>query len=91
MIGLDIRIMNPWAKDRFKGLFNWHKALSKNKSAECVISYHKRTLLIIAIDITMRQDHSGIMVELGLLGLTFSVTLYDTRHWDHTTNAWIIY
>jgi len=30
-----------------------------------------------------RTDHGGLMIDVGLLGYSFSFNFYDNRHWDY--------
>lgn len=36
-------------------------------------------------------DHAGFIANLSVLGLEFSYTKYDIRHWDNENNSWCVY
>jgi hypothetical protein len=43
------------------------------------------------IEITTRQDHAGLNIELGLLGYHIGFTFYDNRHWNEEEGRWMVY
>jgi hypothetical protein len=92
MMNFMFSLVNPWAKDRtLPGTFfdkNW--AITKNKSLETQLAWIGwATLFEITIGISWRgRDHAGPLFEIILLGLFFSIQLYDKRHWDNEHNCW---
>jgi hypothetical protein len=87
MINLNFTVRNPWSQ-QFKNL--WGKSYStpfKYKFVEFQI-YRDSSLLQFVIDWTMRQSHSGLKFELGLLGYCVDFNLYDSRHWDYKKNCY---
>lgn len=37
-----------------------------------------------------RTDHAGLTINVELAGFSVGFMVYDSRHWDHTTNDWAI-
>ena len=48
-------------------------------------------LLRLEFNWSVREDHAGIRLELGLLGYQIDFNWYDTRHWDPEKNCWCVY
>ena len=81
----NIRI-RAWASN-FKSYKTWHGILTQNKAWE--IQLMKTDCLFRAIvDISTKQDHAGINIELGLFGYEIDATIYDVRHWDSEWSCW---
>lgn len=91
MIYFNFNIRNPWWPDRFANLLcrsgntpwkhkHWEVEVIKNDN-----------LLRVEAEYTIRQDHSGINLELGLLGYELHLKLYDSRHWDYEKGKWYTY
>jgi hypothetical protein len=38
--------------------------------------------------LSWKEDHGGLNIELGLLGLWIVLGWYDIRHWNDDTNDW---
>lgn len=45
-------------------------------------------LFRIEFEWSIRQDHAGVRIELGLLGYKGSFTFYDSRHWNYEEGRW---
>ncbi len=91
MIYFNVNIRNPYWAERFKNI--WWKAggtLLKNKFWEVQILKNDN-LFRLEFGFTVRQDHAGLNLELGLLGYEIHFTFYDNRHWNHEENRWMIY
>lgn len=92
MFSFNVRIANPWAKNKFQNIWNTWKQITKNKVVELQITKGSTELIGISFDFSFRnQDHAGIYVEAGIVGYTASVTIYDRRHWDHAADSWCEY
>ena len=94
MIKTRLTIENPWAKDhKSKNLFDKHLSITENKHLETELTWFGwSTLFELIIDLTwMGYDHAGPKIEITLLGLFFSINLYDTRHWNYEKNRWYLY
>ena len=89
MIYLNLNIRNPWL-DRFENVRNWTGKFIKNKWWEIEI-LKTDNFFRFEFQYTIRQDHAGVHLELGLLGWEFSCGIHDSRHWDYTSNSWEIY
>lgn len=89
MINLRLSITNPWTSIWDAG-WSWGKKLSKNKAWELQI-YRSNVLLEAEVNLTHRQDHAGLKLELGLLTWCLSFNVYDTRHWNYDQGCWQTY
>jgi hypothetical protein len=87
MIVLNLAINNPWS-DRFEPLRAWGGKLFKHKAWEFEI-YRCETIVELEARFSIRTDHAGLTVGLGLFSYALRAQLYDTRHWDYNTNNWI--
>lgn len=45
-------------------------------------------LISIHIEWTKCRDHAGPLFDLDIFGLSLSLNMYDTRHWDYENNCW---
>jgi len=86
---LNFSIKNFFAKrNKFKSFFSFHKRLTENKyfEIECLTdSYH---LLSFEFKIGFREDHAGVRITFGVLGIEIYAHIYDCRHWDYSSNCW---
>jgi hypothetical protein len=64
-----------------------HGILTQNKAWEFNI-YRTATIFSKSLDLSMRRDHAGLRVEIGLLGYDFEFQIYDVRHWDYEKNTY---
>ena len=80
MINFNFGLRNPFS-DRWDNIFNRSWVFAKHKAAEFEV-YCDTTVVSMSFRWTMRQDHAGMCLELGLLGYTVSLQYYDTRHWN---------
>ena len=88
MIYFNINIRNPWWWDRWNNIKCWSgPTFLKNKYWEVQLMKCEE-LFRIEFNWTIRQDHAGIELELGLLGYKISCNIYDCRHWDHVKGTW---
>ena len=89
MIYFNINIRNPWW-NRFQNL--WNKSGStpfKNKYWEAEFTKDDE-LFRIEFEWSIRQDHAGVKLELGLIGYKFRFTFYDSRHWNYEEGRWYL-
>lgn len=90
MLHLNLKISNPLSK-RFKNIKCWSGATPfKNKFWEFQI-LATPDLICIDFSYTIRQDHAGLRLELGLFGYSIDFNLYDNRHWDYIGKKWEVY
>jgi hypothetical protein len=88
MICFNISIRNPAWWDRFKNIKFWSGSTPwANKYWEVQIT-KSTELLRIEFGWTVRQDHAGVGLELGLLGYQIDFNLNDSRHWDYDNHCW---
>lgn len=91
MIYFNINIRNPWGQDRFANL--WARTFStpwKNKFFEIQL-FKDAELFRNEFEWTIKQDHAGVRLELGLIGYKAAFNFYDNRHWDYENNHWKTY
>lgn len=89
MIYFNINIRNPFW-NRFENIKYWHGEPKNHKCWEIQITKQDE-LLRVEFEYTIRQDHAGVNLELGLFGYVIHFTYYDTRHWHTEKNRWINY
>ncbi len=89
MIKISFSIINPWS-DKFDAGYSWYGKLTKNKAWE-VQFYRSNTIAEALAELTHRQDHAGLGLELGLLSFNLTFKLYDSRHWNYATKSWETY
>ena len=89
MINLQFNIRNPFS-DRWKCIKCWDKKLSEHKHLELQID---KTADIVSFDFryTIRQDHAGLFLTVGLFGYEAIFNIYDTRHWNYEERRWYKY
>lgn len=91
MLYFNINVRNPHWLERFKHIKLWTgKTPFKHKYWEVQILKNDN-LLRIEFGWTVRQDHAGCNLELGLFGYEIHFTFYDSRHWDYENNCWTAY
>jgi hypothetical protein len=74
----------------FKSYFLWYKQLSTNKFIEIESFYDNFYLFEFWLELKWKgYDHAGPHVSINLFGQILSVSIYDTRHWNHITDDWL--
>lgn len=81
MIYINLTVNNPWS-DKFEHLRAWSGKLFKHKAWEVEV-YRSDTVIEFETKFTVRTDHSGLMLGIGLLSYTLRAQIYDTRHWNY--------
>ena len=90
MINIHFSIRNPWS-DHFKNLFcKVFKTPFSNKFIEVEI-YKDSSIVSVIVNLTTRQSHAGLDIEIGLLGYCVRFNFYDSRHWNYELKCWKIY
>ncbi len=89
MIYLNLTIRNPFS-DRFSNVYATGGKLSKNKAWEFQI-YRSDTVVELETKFSIREDHAGFKLGLGLFSWTMDLQVYDTRHWNYDTKTWQVY
>ena len=88
MIHLSFSLNNPFVRPVFKLLFVRYFNF-KYKTFEAQIYKDSADLIALNINYTIRGDHAGITLGVGLFGYRFDINVYDNRHWDYVTNDWM--
>lgn len=93
MITFIFAIKNPFFKSiqQFKNIRSWHGATPfKNKYWEVEVT---RAGYLVELDLTatVRTDHAGVILAIGLFNYSITLSIYDNRHWDYDTNHWVIH
>lgn len=89
MMHITFGLKNPFS-DRWANIFNRSWVIAKTKAAEFEI-YRDTVIVSFAFRWTIRQDHAGMSVEIGLLGYTASLQYYETRHWNEEAGRFYNY
>lgn len=91
MIYFNINIRNPFWWNRFENLWNTagntpfkHKYWEIQFMKDC-------ELLRLEFNWSVRQDHAGVQLELGLLGYKVAFSVYDSRHWNEEEGRYYNY
>lgn len=88
MIYFNFNIRNPRWWKRFENLFvKFGNTPWKHKHWEVQILKNDN-LIRVEFEFTIKQDHAGINLELGLFGYEIHFTFYDNRHWNHEQERW---
>lgn len=91
MIYFNFNIRRPGWWNRFANIKNWHGSTPvKHKYWEVQIIKNDN-LFRVEFGWTVKEDHAGVNLELGLLGYEIHATVYDSRHWNAEENRWMIY
>ena len=77
--------------DYFKNLGCIHGKLFGNKAWELEHTYYSGSLLDIDISVSIREDHAGFEIGVGLFGYGINFRMHDTRHWDYENKTWKVY
>ena len=81
MIHFSVGLRNPFS-DRWDNVYNRSAVVDKFHKAVEIEVYRDTTIVSFAFRWTIRQDHAGMSLDLGLFGYTVSAQYYDTRHWN---------
>lgn len=89
---LHTQLRNPFPHGEFKSLWHYASEPRKHKVFEMQLMKYAYNCFELDINIIFSgEDHAGPSFELNLFGLTLSVKLYDTRHWNYDTGDWMKY
>jgi hypothetical protein len=89
MINFTFNISNPFS-DRWEIAVSKHSTIGQYKAWEFNV-YRTNTVVTADVNVSSRRDHAGVRLMLGLFGYEAEFHFYDTRHWDHDSDAWAIY
>ena len=92
IINLRFELTNPFDRwEFFKLLGSVSGSLFCHKAWELEHSYMSTMLIDIDTNLTIRRDHAGLSITVGLLGYGIHFSIYDTRHWNYDLNQWVAY
>jgi hypothetical protein len=88
MININLSIHNPWSIFRFKTLCwkTWGTPF-KNKVVELRF-VRDDSILVLELNYSIRQDHSGLCLELGLFGYSVNFQILDRRQWNYVNKCY---
>ena len=78
MINFNLYITNPWS-NRWSTVFCKFGPIGQYQAWE-FNGYKTHHLIEIDFRLSVKGDHPGVFVMLGLLGYSVEVSVYDTRH-----------
>lgn len=86
MFSFHLNVKNPFSK-RWEILKVWSGSLPvSNKYWEAQVD-KVASIFSISFSWTVRQNHPGIYFSIAILGYDVAFNLYDSRHWDPSTNS----
>lgn len=92
MIYFNMKVGISLRNNHFKNLFCREPKISKHKCLCVEMIQCFDDLFALEIDLRWTgSDHAGPKFTLAFFGYSFSIGIYDTRHWDDKTNSWQIY
>ena len=77
--------------DHFKNLGCISGSITKHTAWELEHTYYSGSLFDIDVSWSIREDHAGFEICLGLFGYGVHFHIYDTRHWDEYHKQWEVY
>jgi hypothetical protein len=90
MISFNFNLHNPWSNE-FENLgCKSYATPFKHKFIELEV-YKVSTLLSFTFNWTVRCDHAGLDIELGVFGYCVHFNFYDNRHWNREEGRWMQY
>lgn len=84
-LAFQVSIKTPFNFER--GFFLWNgyqQPRFSNKGIEQSVEFFNDFATMLNVDWTMHNDHCGLVLEAGVLGVKYRYNLYDLRHWDFT-------
>lgn len=91
MMLLHFAISNPWHKGTFKSLYHKSWLFKNSKAIELQSTHYDYDFLEVMANLTFRQDHAGLELNLCIFGYSINFRFYDTRHWNYEKGAWETY
>jgi hypothetical protein len=87
MIQFNFRITNPWGSEFLWRTFrHWSGRITQSKAWEFNL-YRSNELVAVECAYTVRRDHAGFNLMVGLFGFSIEFYIYDIRHWDYKENC----
>jgi len=79
---LRAQLTNPFVLDVFKPLGTIFGPIGQHWAWELEHSFYPRALIDIDVTVSIREDHQGLKLTVGLLGYGVHLTVYDCRHYE---------
>ena len=89
IVSLRTQISLPF--DYFKNLGSISGKLFGSMAWELEHTYYSGSLFDVDINWSIREDHAGFELVVGLFGYGINFRMYDTRHWNYEKKAWEVY
>ena len=80
MLNFNFRLNNPFSK-RWNTFFYKDGLITKHKAWE-IQAVTDNSIVSAEFSLSVRGDHSGVTLGVGLLGVSIMFCLVDTRHWN---------
>lgn len=90
MINFNFGLSNPFSS-RWDNVYSRSVAFDRLHKAVEFEVYRDTTIICLMFRLTARQDHGGVMLDIGLLGYSVSLHYYDTRHWNEDEGRYYNY
>lgn len=89
MINFNFGLSNPFSH-RWETVYYKDKLFPNKKGAELQV-VKDNNIISIGIRYSIRTDHAGISLDIGLLGYSVMFSYYDTRHWNSDEGRFYVY
>jgi len=86
LFSLRFQISTPW--EYFKNLGWIHGRIGQYKFWELEHTYYAGSLFDIDCSWSIREDHAGFYIAVGLLGYGIHFSIRDKRHWNDRKGTW---
>ena len=87
-----LELTNPFDRwEFFKPLGCVGSKLFGHKAWELEHSYMSTMLVDFDLLWSVRTDHAGFRITVGILGYGVGFQIYDTRHWNYERNCYEAY
>lgn len=87
----NLRLQLSLPFDYFKNLGTASGQISANKAWEIEHTYYSGSLFDVDVSWSIREDHAGFELVIGIFGYGVHFHIYDTRHWNYETKSWEVY
>jgi hypothetical protein len=74
--------------DHFKNLGCISGRIGDHTAWELEHTYYSGSLFDIDTSWSVREDHAGLDITVGLFGYAIHFRIHDTRHWNYETEQW---
>lgn len=78
MINISLSLSNPWS-NRWRTMFCKFGPIGRYKAWE-FNGYATHHFVEVDFRLSLKGDHPGVFVTLGLTGYAIEFSIYDTRH-----------